>query len=85
LWMKVRLQGSRSLSDCLLWVTFALRDSTMYNEYINFCALEGSRSSVKGVSNCLKPCNSVGLVGSRLKMSHTRLLSTWAFVLAMCR
>lgn len=76
----MRHHGSLLSSAFLLSPTLTLRDSTIYREYISFCGLDGSRSSVSGVSNCLNPCKSVGFVGSTLRISHTLLLSTCAFV-----
>lgn len=70
-------------SKFLLSPALTLRDSTIYNEYISFCGLDGSKSSVNGVSNCLNPCNSVGFVGSTLRISQTLLLRTCALVCGM--
>jgi hypothetical protein len=54
----------------------------MYNEYISFCGLAGSRSVSRQFSldepSAWKPFNRVGLVGKSVRISHTLLESTWA-------
>ena len=61
-----------------------LRDSTIYKEYISFCGLAGSRSCCNEMfsefSSCWKPCSRIGLVGRRVRISHTRRDKTWALV-----
>ena len=74
-------------TEDLFFLTVALgrlRDSTIYREYISFWGLAGSRSCCSEMfsefSSCWKPCSRIGLVGRRVRISHTRRDKTWALV-----